>query len=112
MPNRSQPETSSTTPEEEYTSAMRIVGGIGWGTLLSMTVGSAMVLIPQVPRSWLWVVLPMWGGLSALGILLQWSIARGECPKCGHPQSVPALGRRCPNCRTYLKAVNRKIIRI
>ena len=98
--------------EEEYTSAMRIAGGIGWGTLLSLTVGSTMVLIPQVPRQWLWGVLPLWAGLSAIGIALQWSIARGHCPKCGFSLSVPSLGRRCPQCRTFLKAVDRKIVRI
>ncbi|WP_017325487.1 hypothetical protein [Synechococcus sp. PCC 7336] len=108
MPDRS----DRPTEVEEYTSAMRIVGGTLWGSVLSLAVGAGLVLIPQVPRAWLWAIPPLWVLLSALGILLQWSVARGRCPKCGYQLAVPALGRRCPQCNAYLKAVNRKIIRI
>ncbi len=95
----------------EYTVPMRIFGGVAWGSVLTITVGSILVIIPQYPRPWLWVVPGLWVGLSLLGITLQWSVARGACPKCGLEQTVPSLGKRCPECRSYLKAVDRKIIR-
>jgi hypothetical protein len=108
-------ETKSTAnPEDEdlpYTSTMRLFGGVAWGTIMSLLVGSTLVLIPQVPRSWLWGVLPFWLGISLLGIALQWNIARGNCPKCGLQLTVPPQGKRCPQCRTYLKASDRQIVR-
>lgn len=102
-------------PEErelEYTSAMRIFGGLSWGTLISLTLASGLIIIPQVPRAWLWVIPPVWLALVAIGITLQWQIARGHCPKCGTAVIVPTTGLRCPNCRTYLKAVNREVRRM
>ena len=71
-----------------------------------------MVVIPQVPRPWLGGVPVLWVGLVILGIALQWSVARGLCPKCGYRLTVTKLGKRCPKCRSYLKAVDRKIVRI
>ena len=92
---------------------MRIFGGIAWGTLLTLPIASTAILIPQVPRPLLWFVPPLWLGLSMVGVLLQWSVARGHCPKCGYqPLTVPAIGKRCPRCRTFLKAVNRTIVRM
>lgn len=95
-----------------YTNAMRIYGGFVWGSLLSILIAATFILLPQVPRTWLWGVLPLWLGLSGLGVLLQWSVARGACPKCGRRQSVTPLMKKCPECRSYLKAVNRKIIKV
>ncbi|NCJ06858.1 hypothetical protein GS597_10125 [Synechococcales cyanobacterium C] len=95
-----------------YTSGMRIFGGIAWGTLVSVLVAIALILPPQVPRSWLWAIPPLWVALSLLGIALQWSVARGSCPKCGFELTVPILGKRCPKCRSYLKAVNRQIVKL
>lgn len=95
-----------------YGSGMRIFGGFSWGTLLSLVFGSVLVVIPQVPRSWLWVVPPTWLGLVLLGIAMQWSVARGHCPKCQTPLVVPPGGRRCPQCKTALKAQNREIVRL
>ncbi|MGK7913402.1 MAG: hypothetical protein AB4050_18270 [Synechococcus sp.] len=111
-PQKQQPQSSPAANPEDYTNGMRIAGGMIWGTVLSLTVGSGMVLLPQVPRPWLWGVPVLWVSLSALGIWLQWSVARGKCPKCGHEQSVTRLGKRCPQCRTFLQASNRKIVRI
>jgi hypothetical protein len=103
---------SANSGEEVYTSAMRIYGGIAWGTLLSLLVATTMIILPQVPRPWLWGVLPLWMGLSGIGVLLQWSVARGACPKCGRRQSTTPMMTKCPQCRSYLKAVNRKIVKV
>lgn len=108
------PENSSTAIAETdlaYTSGMRIFGGIAWGTVLTLVLGSTLILIPQVPRPWLWGLFPLWAGLALVGIGLQWSVARGACPKCGDRLTVSTLGKRCPQCRTYLKAVNRQIVK-
>ncbi|NJK41060.1 MAG: hypothetical protein HC934_06320 [Acaryochloridaceae cyanobacterium SU_2_1] len=98
--------------EEPYTNIMRVVGGVGWASVLTLLIGTILVLVPQVPRPWLWAIFPIWGGLSILGVFLQWSVARGACPKCGLQQSVPPTLKRCPNCRSYLKAVDRKIVKV
>lgn len=98
--------------EQPYTNIMRIVGGVGWASVLTFLLGTTLVLVPQVPRPWLWAVFPIWGGLSILGVILQWSVARGACPKCGQQQSVPPTLKRCANCRSYLKAVDRKIVKV
>ncbi|MEM9157176.1 MAG: hypothetical protein AAGB13_19425 [Cyanobacteria bacterium P01_F01_bin.33] len=108
MPSKS----PQSEPEEEFTSAMRIVGGVSWGTLLTLLIGSTLILIPQVPRPWLWSIPAIWTVLSGLGIGLQWNVARGSCPKCGYQLSVPSTGRRCPQCKSYLQAMNRKITRL
>ena len=97
--------------EPSYTLPMRIFGGITWGTMLSLGVGFFLVLIPQVPRPGLWAVPVLWVVLSGLGIALQWNVARGACPKCGTVQIVPAVGKRCPECRSYLKSVNRQVVK-
>lgn len=94
-----------------YTSAMRIFGGAVWGTLLTLVLSIPLILLPQVPRPWLWSILPFWLCLSLIGTALQWSVARGACPKCGYTLTVPAVGKRCPQCRSYLKAVDRQIVR-
>lgn len=99
------------TPED-YTSAMRIFGGFSWGTLMTLTIGSVLIIIPQVPRPWLWGLLPFWGTVSLLGIALQWNVARGDCPKCGTAVVVPTTGLRCKNCRTFLKSDNRQVKRM
>jgi len=114
MPKQPQPEqelkpTSEVNPP--YTSAMRVFGGITWSTLLTLLIGSTLILLPQVPRPWLWSILPIWIGLSVVGIALQWSVARGACPKCGYRLTVTPLGKRCPQCRSYLKAMDRKIVK-
>lgn len=108
------PSTDKTSPAEdqEYTNVMRIVGGVGWSTVLTLLIATALVLIPQVPRPWLWAVPPVWLVLSGLGVFLQWSVARGPCPKCGTVQSVPSTLKRCPDCRSYIKAVDRKIVKV
>ncbi len=106
-PPAPQPQTDA-----DYTSGMRIFGGIAWGTVVSLVVALSLILPPQVPRSWLWVIPPLWLGLSGLGIALQWSVARGACPKCGFELTVPIMGKRCPKCRSYLKAVNRQIVKL
>lgn len=98
--------------EPSYTSTMRVFGGVAWSTLLTLFVGTTLILAPQIPRLWLWSILPIWIGLSLIGISLQWSVARGACPKCGYLLTVPLMGKRCPQCRSYLKAVDRKIIKI
>lgn len=90
---------------------MRVFGGVAWGTLTAVLAAMVLILIPQVPRPALWAVVPLWVALSGLGILIQWSVARGACPKCGTVQTVPIMGKRCPKCRSYLKAVQRKIVR-
>lgn len=90
---------------------MRVFGGIVWGTLLSFGMGAILVVIPQYPRSGLWAVPVFWIALSSVGVYLQWNVARGACPKCGKVQIVPAVGKRCPDCRSYLKAVNRQVMR-
>lgn len=97
---------------QPFTSAMRIFGGVTWGTITTLGIAVILILIPQVPRPWLWGVIPSWIGLVSLGIVLQWSVARGACPKCGHPMMVPPTGKRCPQCRAYLKAVDRTIVKI
>ncbi|MEO1131812.1 MAG: hypothetical protein AAFX40_03800 [Cyanobacteria bacterium J06639_1] len=104
--------SSHSPQEEEFTSAMRIVGGMSWGTLLTLAIGSTLIVIPQVDRQWLWSIPVIWVVLSGLGIGLQWNVARGHCPKCGFQLSVPATGRRCPQCKSYLQSVNRKIARL
>lgn len=115
MGKRSTPTSTdqpSASDEQDFTNAMRIVGGVGWSTVMTLGIGVILVLIPQVPRPWLWYVIPLWVALSGLGILLQWSVARGPCPKCGTVQSVPPTLKRCPNCRSYLKAIDRKIVKV
>jgi hypothetical protein len=112
MAKPSQQQIVSRDPELTYTSAMRLYGGLAWGSLFTVGVGIVMILLPQVPRPWLWNLLPLWIGLVGIGVLLQWFVARGACPKCGHPQTVPPFLARCPQCRSYLKAVNRQIIRV
>lgn len=94
-----------------YTLPMRVFGGVVWGTLLSLGFGALLVVIPQYPRSGLWAVPIFWVVLSGIGVALQWNVARGACPKCGKVQIVPAMGKRCPECRSYLKAVNRRVMR-
>ncbi|WP_404789502.1 hypothetical protein [Altericista sp. CCNU0014] len=107
-----QDETSSDVADQPFTSAMRIFGGVAWGTITTLGIAVVLILIPQVPRPWLWGIIPSWIVLVGLGIALQWSVARGGCPKCGHPVVVPPMGKRCPNCRAYLKAVDRAIVKI
>jgi energy-coupling factor transporter transmembrane protein EcfT len=97
---------------ETFTSAMRIFGGVAWGTITTLAIAVVLIIIPQVPRPWLWGVIPTWLGLISLGIILQWSVARGECPKCRHHVVVSVQGKRCPECRSYLKAVDRAIIKV
>ena len=113
MPKPPETEHELATDAENlaYTSVMKVFGGFAWGTLLTVFVGSTLVLVPQVPRPWLWSLLPIWAGLSIVGIVLQWPVVRGACPKCGCRLVVPPLGKRCPQCRSYLKAVNSKIVR-
>jgi energy-coupling factor transporter transmembrane protein EcfT len=112
-PNPKLPKPTPVPDEAEtFTSAMRIFGGITWGTITTLAIAVVLIIIPQVPRPWLWGVLPSWGILVSLGILLQWSVARGNCPKCGQPMVVPVQGKRCPKCRAYLKAVDRAIIKV
>ncbi len=108
------PKEKASVPLEDqpFTSAMRIFGGVTWGTITTVGIAAILILIPQVPRPWLWGIIPSWIGLVSLGIVLQWSVARGKCPKCGHPLVVPPMGKRCPECRTYLKAVDRTIVKI
>jgi energy-coupling factor transporter transmembrane protein EcfT len=111
----SKPTSSQPSPPEEalpYTSGMRIFGGTAWGTLIMMLVASILVVIPQFPRPWLWVIPPGWLFLVLVGVALQWSVARGNCPKCGTALVVPPGGRRCPQCKTALKAQNREIVRL
>ncbi len=95
-----------------FTTGMRIFGGFAWGTLTTLVIAAILIVVPQVPRPWLWGVLPGWMVLVAIGIATQWSIARGPCPQCGNPLVVPVMGKRCPKCRSYLKAVDREIIRV
>ena len=97
--------------EISYTLPMRIFGGMTWGTILSLTVGLMLVLIPQIPRPGWWAAPVVWLFWSGLGIALQWKVARGPCPKCGFVQIVPPQGKRCPECRSYLKAVDRQVIK-
>jgi hypothetical protein len=114
--SKSNPNPASTpSPEEEfltYTSGMRIFGGASWGTLTTLVLGSVLIIIPQVPRPWLWLIPPGWVALMLIGIALQWSVARGNCPKCDTALVVPPGGRRCPQCKTALKALNREIVRL
>jgi hypothetical protein len=107
-----QDETSAPTEAESFTSAMRIFGGVTWGTITTLAIAAVLIIIPQVQRSWLWGIIPSWIALVSLGIILQWSVARGECPKCRHSMVVTATGKRCPKCRSYLKAVDRTIVKI
>ncbi len=114
MPKRTQTKPKSDPIAEEdlpYTSLMRVYGGVAWATILTFVVAAMLVVIPQVPRPWLSGVPVIWVGLAILGIALQWSIARGTCPKCGFRLTVTKMGKRCPKCRSYLKAVDRKIVR-
>lgn len=109
--------TSSKTPspvaaEQEYTNVMRVFGGVGWASVMSFIVAVILILVPQAPRPWLWYVIPLWIALSSLGVFLQWSVARGPCPKCGYVQSVPPTLKRCPDCRSYIKAIDRKIVKV
>jgi hypothetical protein len=108
----SQNETTASTEPESFTSGMRIFGGVAWGTITTLAIAVVLIIIPQVPRPWLWGIIPSWIALVSLGIILQWSVARGPCPKCGHPMVVTATGKRCPKCRSYLKAVDRTIVKI
>ncbi|ABW25232.1 MULTISPECIES: hypothetical protein [Acaryochloris] len=103
---------ASSPEDQDFTNSMRIVGGVGWSSVMTLIIGIVLVLIPQYPRPWLWYVIPLWVALSGLGVFLQWSVARGPCPKCGLVQSVPPTLKRCPNCRSYLKAVDRKIVKV
>ncbi len=107
-----QDETSSSPEVQPFTSAMRIFGGVTWGSITTLAIAVILILIPQVPRPWLCGVIPTWIGLMSLGVLLQWSVARGACPKCGNPVVVPPQGKRCSKCRAYLKAVDRAIVKI
>jgi hypothetical protein len=112
---QSKPSPSPEEPAEAdlpFTTGMRIFGGVAWGTLTTLSIASILILLPQVPRSWLWGVLPGWVALTSLGITLQWSTARGSCPKCGRPLVVSPMGKRCPQCRSYLKAMNRSIVKV
>ncbi|MCM1981313.1 hypothetical protein [Lyngbya confervoides] len=109
--NQDQNLNRDVSPEGAYTTPMRIFGGIAWGTLLSLLIAMGCWAVPQFPRSWLWGIFGLWVLLSGLGIALQWSVARGACPKCGLVQTVPALGKRCPECRSYLKASQRQVVR-
>jgi hypothetical protein len=108
------PKSQQSEPDnpEAYTSGMRIFGGVAWATILTGLVGTFLVVLPQYPRPWLWVVPALWPTLGAIGIALQWSVARGNCPKCGYALVVPAYGKRCPQCRSYLKAENRMIVKV
>jgi hypothetical protein len=108
MPN---PQPSEAN-DPEFTTGMRIFGGVSWATILSLVIGAVLVCIPQYPRPWLWVVPPLWLALGIIGVALQWSVAQGNCPKCNYPLMVPAMGKRCPQCRSYLKARNRVIVKI
>ncbi|HEY9828669.1 MAG TPA: hypothetical protein V6D19_24880 [Stenomitos sp.] len=110
--SKSSPVPPAGPESEEFTSGMRIFGGVAWGSVTTLSITALLILIPQVPRPWLWSAIPLWIGLTTVGILLQWSIARGNCPKCGHSLVVPPMGKRCPECRSYLKAVDRAIVRI
>lgn len=98
--------------ELPFTTGMRIFGGVAWGTLTTLSIAVILIVLPQVPRSWLWGILPSWVALVSLGIVLQWSTARGFCPKCGKPLVVSPMGKRCPQCRSYLKAVDRTIVKV
>ncbi|MCG9893586.1 MAG: hypothetical protein MH252_21250 [Thermosynechococcaceae cyanobacterium MS004] len=106
------PEQNHSEQDLPFTTGMRIFGGVAWGTLTTLTLASILIVLPQVPRPWLWGILPAWVTLIAVGIGLQWSIARGACPTCGRSLVVPPMGKRCPQCRSYLKAVNRSIVKI
>jgi hypothetical protein len=110
----SKPNPTHNTAAEDvpFTSGMRIFGGVAWGTITTLLITIVLILIPQVPRVWLWIALPLWVGLISVGIILQWAIARGTCPKCNYPIIVPPMGKRCPQCRAYLKAVDRKIVKV
>lgn len=109
--NNEQPSDLESDLEMDYTLPMRVFGGVAWGTVVSLIIGTILVVIPQYPRPWLWVVPIVWTLFSWVGISLQWSVARGPCPKCGTVQTVPAPGKRCPDCRSYLKAVDRKVVK-
>ncbi|NJK30550.1 MAG: hypothetical protein HC940_10570 [Acaryochloris sp. SU_5_25] len=109
--NRSSLQLSS-DEQQEYTNVMRVVGGVGWASVMTIVIGVILILVPQVPRPWLWLIIPLWVGLSGLGVGLQWFVARGSCPKCGYEQSVPPTLKRCPNCRSYIKAIDRKIVKV
>jgi hypothetical protein len=100
------------TDKGTYTTGMRIFGGISWATILTVIISATLIVIPQVPRPWLWGIPPVWFTLGLIGIALQWSVARGACPKCGYNLVVPAMGKRCPQCRSYLKAENRTIVKV
>lgn len=97
--------------ELSYTLPMRIFGGITWGTMLSLAVGGFSLLIPKFPHFGPWAIPAVWVTFSGLGIALQWNVARGACPKCGTVQIVPGTGKRCPECRSYLKSVNREVVK-
>ncbi len=107
---KSSPQESN--DEMVYTSAMRIYGGVAWGSLLSVLIAAVLIILPQVSRPWLWSIIPLWVSLCGVGVLLQWSVARGACPKCGHQQSTTPMMTKCPQCKAYLKAVNRKIVKV
>jgi energy-coupling factor transporter transmembrane protein EcfT len=113
VPKSKLPDPMSAPDEAEtFTSAMRIFGGVSWGTITTLAIAVVLIVIPQVPRPWLWGVIPSWIVLVGLGIFLQWSVARGKCPKCKHPLVVSVQGMRCPKCRSYLKAVDRTIVKV
>ena len=105
-------ESEAKDDETNYTVPMRIFGGMTWGTILTLTVGLMFALIPQIPRPGWWAAPIIWLFWSGLGIGLQWNVARGPCPKCGTVQIVPMGGKRCPTCRSYLKSINRQVIKV
>jgi energy-coupling factor transporter transmembrane protein EcfT len=112
QPQPSPDSEDSAEADLPFTTGMRIFGGVAWGTLSTISIAVILIVLPQVPRSWLWGILPSWVALVSLGIVLQWSTARGSCPKCGRPLVVSPMGKRCPQCRSYLKAVNRTIVKV
>jgi energy-coupling factor transporter transmembrane protein EcfT len=112
QPQPSPDSEDSAEADLPFTTGMRIFGGVAWGTLSTISIAVILIVLPQVPRSWLWGILPSWVALVSLGIVLQWSTARGSCPKCGRPLVVSPMGKRCPHCRSYLKAVNRRIVKV
>jgi hypothetical protein len=61
-PNPNPQEEIPANPEDQpFTSAMRIFGGVTWGTITTLAIAVILILIPQVPRPWLWGVIPSLG---------------------------------------------------
>lgn len=110
-PDKSAPAQEADDADLNYTLPMRIFGGVTWGTMLSLAVGGFSLIVPKFPHPGLWAIPVVWVTLSGLGIALQWNVARGACPKCGTVQIVTRMGKRCPECRSYLKSVNREVVR-